>query len=380
MSVDTNFSSQSIDHNLRAYEAQRASRTEDITSNVSLSDEQKTKMQEEAAASVSLKKDDAGVNTQSSNNEIKNNTQSIRGVNAQEKLLDKIQEKVEQSSQEGLSEEEKANIQKDIDNMLKTYDTISKTVGTSRAASTNEVNNVKPTEQSGVTTFESTQAITQSGTANITLKDSNGSDVQVNSVEIDANNMEDSLKKLAEEINKKAEQTGVTASVMFDEKNGSGKVLFSKAGDESVDYELNISSEDETTSIKTEASATFSLSDLQSGSGNLTKEEAQAIGLESFGSTLYDSEIGTSVIGQVINNAKSDINYTQSELADKTKKIQEEATKLLQDLKGSSVKGFDYSKEASNGLFGLSQVSQAGSLLISQANPNQANVLKLLAG
>jgi hypothetical protein len=377
MAVGTNYTNTSVDSNLQTYEAQKAARGEEITSSVGLSDKQK-ELFKNPDSSVSVdttsKKDDAGNSTQSSNNDIKDNMNASKENSAQSKLLNQIKNKMEAVSQDGLSDDQKASMQKELDSMVQAYDTIAKTTGTKSTQETLK------SEQSGKTTVDATTDISQSGIAKVTLKSNNGNDINIRA-SLDSNNMEKSLNNFAQEINKQTSETGVTASVVYDEKTGSGKILFSKEGNESVDYKMEVDNGKNKTAITTEKSATFSLSDLSSKNTDTVNAKLESLGVSAPTGMngLLESTVGKSIASNVITNASNQLNDRQTNIDNTIKTIQENATKLLDQIKNSSVNNFNYAMEASNGLQGLSELSQAGSMVMAQANPIQSNVLKLLA-
>jgi hypothetical protein len=377
MTIGTN---NSIDPNLKAYEVQRANRATNITNDVSLTEEQKNKfLQKDPNVSVDIntKKDDAGNTAQSSNQEIKDNINVSRGNKAQDKLLEQIQNKIEASSSDNISNTQRADIQKEIDSMIKTYDTIA------NITRTNTSQEVLKSNESGETKIEVTQDIATSGTANVTLEDKDGNNIKINS-ELNSNDIKKSLNDLAQEINKKTQDTGVTASVLFDNENESGKLLLSKAGEEDINYKIEIENNQTTTTIKTQDSATFNLSDLQSKNSDATSEKLESLGINSTNTdenvnSIFTSQAGTSIASNIVKNTSSEINTKQVNIEDTIKTIQNNAKEFLSQLQNSSANNFNFGREVSNGLQGLGELNQAGSLLISQANPNPNSVLRLLA-
>jgi len=377
MTLSTNYT---IDPNLKAYEAQRANRVENITNNVSLTQEQKDKFkQQDSSVSVDInaKKDDAGNTAQSSNQEIKENTNTSRGNKAQDKLLEQIQNKFEDISKEGISDTEKKAIQKDIDTMVKTFDTIAQVT---QSGTSQEVLN---SQESGKTKVEVTQDISKTGIANVTIEDKEGNDIKISS-SLNSNDITKSLNNLAQEINKESTNTGVTASILYNEENESGKLVLSKAGEEDIGYKIEIKDNNTTTSIETENSATFDLSDIESKNSDATEEKLESLGISSQNTNeginnIFTSTIGVSIASNLVNNASNEINNKQTNIDNTIKTIQENAKELLSKFQNSSANNFNYAREISNGLQGLSELNQAGSLLVSQANPNANNVLRLLA-
>jgi hypothetical protein len=372
-----------IDTNIANFYTQRSLRTEEIINDVELNDEEVQKFQEINSLSIPSKKDEIATNIQVSNNEIGKNYIANIGIKTQENILDNIKEKMELISNSDITDQEKETYQKEIDTMLETYDTISNNSYNGEKIRDYNSNLLSNTQDAGLTRFETTNELTSKGIANISFKNNQGENIKIDLVSIDEKNMKDSLNNLVNEINKKSEQTGVNASYVYDDENNSGRLVFSSSGDEKIDYDFKITDRDDTTDISTKASTTFKLSDLQSQNDILTEEEALAIGANTVDAkngidNFHRSKYSLNVVSNITNNALSELKDIKTDIADMIEQQKQNAKNIFEELKDPQTNQINFVKEVSNGLAGLNELSQVGSLLNTQANANSFSVFKLL--
>ena len=384
MAINTDYTS-NVDINVRNYELQRSLRTEEITSSVDLSDEQSEKFEEINSSEVLAKKDDISETVQAANTEMGRDISANNALSAQENLLNKIKEKTGLISKEGISDTQKEDIQKEIDTMIETYDNIASASYGGQKINDTDLGFLSSSEEAGRTSFETTEEITVGGSAQVSLKDKEGNTINIDSVEIDKSNMEESLKKLTEEINKMSEGSGINASYVYDEENNSGRLVFSQARGGEIDYNMEINdSEDNTTVIETKASAEFTLSDLKSENNSISEEEALALGAAEEEAkngieSLNDSSFASNVVSSITENGINELGEKRSSVTDDLQKRQLDVQNMFKELNSSATYDYNFLKEVSNGLAGLNELSQAGSLIIAQGNPSQMSIIKLLS-
>ena len=378
--MSMNINSNTMHSNFVQLQQQREALNEGVTNNADLAEKQQTTSGNNSNSTFSVsKKDDAGLATQLANSDIKDSSKASQSMNAQNNLLEKINKQKESIEGGDLSAEEKQEAQNNINEMIKSYDNIAKNSGGSSYESS-----IKNSDETGKTRVESTEAIKQSGTATVTLQDKDGNDISVES-NLDSSDMKKSLEDLAKKINEESDKTGVNANVVYDDKTGEGKLVMSKEGDESIDYSMEVKSDDGTSiSIKSEASTTFSLSDLSS-ENQLNEEQAKVLGVDK-DSSLLDSELGSSITSSVLDNAKNDIQSTQSNQDDYIQQIKQMATDMLSQMRNGNnttlsnlfnLNSYDFANESSN-FTKQNVLMQSGSSVLAQANASPQNVLKLL--
>ncbi len=230
-------------------------------------------------------------------------------------------------------------------------------------------------ENIGETRFESTSHINTSGTASFSFQNSENETIRIDDIVLDEENIEEGLQNLTNRINEESDT--IQASFIKDEENGGGRIVLSQAGEEAIEYNLNIENSGVNRQIDSEYTSTLSLEDL---SGDISEEQALSLGVNSavaqdgIGSILSlgnGRELGNSVLG----NAHSDINETKDDLVEVKKEIRV-ADDFFTNYQ-SPQNSINFANESFN--FDKQNVlSQAGSFVISQTNPTQSAVLNLL--